>query len=129
MSYELVLVGVVLIALLLIIWRFKRNKKLPISVINKFSAKISGTKKLDPAHAIMESHKLFVAAIGTLLSDKKLTAAQKIARVQKRFPNHKQIWRHHKLRNRIAHETDVKVLSTQSDLARKDFIRALKSLG
>ena len=95
----------------------------------KYSAKILATKKLEPAHAIMESHKIFTAAIGTLFSDKKLTAAQKIARVQKKFPNHKQIWRHHKLRNQVAHQTDVKVLSVQAELARKDFIRALKSLG
>jgi hypothetical protein len=108
----------------------RRKRKLSDSDFQKFSQKILETKKLDPAHAIMESHKIFSAAIAVFLGEKVKhhTSAQKISRVQKRFPNPKQVWNFHRLRNRIAHETDTRVSAVQADQARENFIRALRSL-
>ena len=75
----------------------------------------------------MESHKLFVAAISTVIPDRKLTAAQKVAQVSKEFPNENKIWEFHRLRNRLAHETDIQVSARQAEMGRKEFLRALKA--
>ncbi|PID69958.1 hypothetical protein CSB37_04310 [bacterium DOLZORAL124_38_8] len=126
--FEVLLLLLGLLVLGWLVYKWSVSQRLSETVFQKYSVQILNTKKLNPAHAVLESHKLFVAALGTLFNGKKMTAAQTIARVQKRFPNQRQIWRHHKLRNRIAHETEVTVLPTQAELARKDFVRALRSL-
>ena len=129
MNMQFIVIGAVLFLLIIIAWWLGRSKKLPAQIITKYSAKISATKTLDPAHAIMESHKIFVEALSYLYRNKKMTAAQKIAGIQKRLPNAQKIWTHHRLRNRIAHETDVRASKLQAENARKDFIRALEKLG
>ena len=107
---------------------FFRDQKLSQKNFQKYSQKILHTTSLAPPHAIFESHKCFVAAIGTLISEKRLTSAKKISLMQKRLPNQRAIWKLHNLRNQIAHEPDVRVLKTQAELARREFVRALKSL-
>ena len=129
MNLDFIIIGAVVLFLLFILWKLSRQKKLSPKTIIQYSAKIRKTASLDPAHAIMESHKIFVAALSNLFKNKKLTAAQKIAKIQKRLPNIAKIWRHHGFRNKIAHETDVRVSKTQASSARKDFIKALESLG
>ncbi len=118
--------GILLFGILILL--FRGSKKLTESDFKKFAKKIEKTGSLDPAHAIMESHKIFVAAISVLYPDKNRTSVQKISKVVKQFPNERQIWKFHRMRNRIAHETDTKVLRTEAELARKEFIRALKSI-
>jgi hypothetical protein len=105
-----------------------KKKKLNREDFNLFSHKINNTHTLDPAHALIESHKLFVAAIGKIYPEKKMTAAETVSQVSKMFKNEHDVWKFHHLRNRIAHETDMKVSFEQSHEARKAFIRALKSL-
>ncbi len=106
----------------------KRPTKLSAENYKKYSAKILNTKYLDPAHAILESHKIFVAAISTICTEKRLTSAQKVSRFAKQFPNERKIWQLHRLRNELAHEVEVEVLKTQAELARREFIRALRAL-
>jgi len=105
-----------------------RKKKLSKEDYTLFSHKIQNTHTLDPAHALMESHKLFVAAVGTLFPEKKMTAAETVSQVSKKFKNEHDVWKFHHLRNRMAHETDMRVSFEQSHEARRAFIRALKCL-
>ncbi len=126
----LVIVAFVLFLCLLgLLVLISRPRKLSAQAIERFSHKIFKTSDLDPAHALLESHKIFVAAISELAGGKNLTAAQKISKIQKRLPHAAKIWTHHRLRNRVAHETDVRVSKIQAENARKDFVRALKVLG
>jgi len=129
MNLDFVIIGGIVLFLLFIVWKLSRKKKLSQKTIIQYSAKIRKTSSLDPAHAIMESHKIFVAALSEMFENKKLPAARKITKIQKRLPNVKRIWQHHGFRNKIAHETDVRVSKTQAASARKDFIKALESLG
>ncbi len=128
MNYQWIIGGIIVGVLLIMLWQLSRTKKIPAQIVTKFSAKIKETAALDPDHALLETHKIFVSALSTLFKDKKLTAAQKIAKVQKNLPNKQKIWHHHRLRNKIAHETDFHISSTQAEKARQDFVRALKSL-
>lgn len=105
-----------------------RAKKISTQNLSKFTQDIQSTKKLDPNHALLESHKIFVAAIKTVVSDQKATAAQVMAQVCKRFPNEKSVWRLHRLRNQAAHQTNFSVYPKTAQEARDEFIRALKSL-
>ena len=124
-----VAIGVIFLLGIFVIF-LRRKRKLSGSDFQKFSTKILETKTLDPAHAILESHKIFAAALGKIIGEnaKKMTAAARVSQFQKRFPNQKQIWNFHRLRNRIAHETDARVSSVQADQARENFVRALRSL-
>ena len=104
------------------------RKRLSKDNYTLFCHKIQNTNTLDPALAIIEAHKLFVAAIGTMFPEKKMTAAETVSQVSKKFQNEHHVWKFHHLRNRMAHETDVKISYEQSHEARQVFIRALKSL-
>lgn len=107
---------------------FKHRKpKLNPELYNKSVQQIRNTSKLDPAHAVMESHKIFIKALQSLVH-KPMSAAQVTNYLLKYIPNQKDIWIYHRLRNRIAHETDITVSQQQADQARKVFVRGLEGL-
>lgn len=106
----------------------RKKQKLSRKTGLKFIQKIKDTKNLDPAHAILESHKIFVATLSEFFSNTSLTAAQKISKIAYKFPNTERIWHFHKLRNKIAHEVEVKISKQHAEEARNNFIRALKSI-
>ena len=107
---------------------FYKGNKLSEDNFKQYSEKILNTKYLDPAHAIMDSHKFFVAAISTICTEKRLTSAQRVSRYSKSFPNERKIWQLHRLRNELAHEAEVEVLQAQAEIARREFVKALRSL-
>jgi len=117
---------VTIIVLGLIVLLFRKQKKLSLQEFQRFSTTINKTKSLDPAHSVLESHKIFVKAVSKVYSGE--TAAKTVAKAQKQFPNKGKIWHFHGLRNRIAHETGVKITHAQAENARKEFVRALKSI-
>jgi len=107
----------------------RKKKKLNPSVLAMAKGKIQNTSSLDPNHAILESHKIFVATIRNLFPSKNnLTAVQIIKLAASQFPNQQRIWSFHGLRNKVAHETDIKVSHEQANSAKAEFIRALESL-
>jgi len=128
MDFFLLGFGVILMMGGLFLLMRGKNKKLARAEFTLFSHKIKNTHPLDPAHALMESHKLFVAAVATMFPEKKMTAAETLSQVAKKFKNEHDVWKFHHLRNRIAHETDMKISFDQSQEARKAFIRALHNL-
>ncbi len=124
----LLIIGVLLAGGILFLCATRR-KKLSAENAQHFGEKIQATEKLDPAHSVIESHKLFIAALGTLFSDaKKVNAAKLIQRVAKRLPNKEKIWESHRLRNRIAHEEHGQISFAQAEKIRGEFLRALEAL-
>ncbi len=119
--------GLIFLLGLVIVLRW-RPKKLSEKNFQTAVEHIQDTESLDPAHSIMESHKIFIAALKNLLLDKNSNAAQTTKKFAKRFQNQAQVWKFHGLRNRIAHETDIKVTENMAGEARKTFVRALESL-
>lgn len=110
---------------------FRRAKHLPRAVADRSITEISKTQSLDPAHAVLESHKIFVWTLAQLIpADRRrgVNAAGVIKKFASRFPNTPHVWKSHRLRNRIAHEPNVRISKTHADLARKDFIRAIESV-
>lgn len=131
MYTELILAAVLLIALVVVIFVTRPSRKLSKSDCDKARLAILKTEKLDPAHAILEAHKIFVFTLASLVSEKqrrKIKAAEVIKKFADRFPNTNHVWKSHRLRNRIAHEPEINITKTHAELARRDFIRALKSV-
>jgi len=94
--------------------------------MNTTEMKFKDTEKLDPAHRVIECHKFFVKALRSI--DKRAeNAAAKIQRFAEHFPNEKEVWRSHRLRNQIAHE-DIQVSFQQARDASQAFLKALESL-
>jgi hypothetical protein len=125
-----ILIAVVLFLVLLLVLAF-RHKKLPRTTTEKAIRDITATERLNPAHAIIEAHKIFIFTLATLIPPdkrKRIKAVDVVKKFAKRMPNEPQIWKTHRLRNRIAHEPNINVSVTHADLARRDFIRALRSL-
>ena len=131
MYIELILAAVLIIILVVIILATRRNTKLPRGVTKNAERKINHTKDLDPEHAVLESHKIFIFTLATLVGEnqrKRIKAVDVVKKFANKFPNTEHVWKSHRLRNRIAHEPDIKITNTHADLARRDFIRALKSI-
>ncbi len=103
--------------------RVKLNKKKTKKTIQR----IKDTRSQDPSHSLLNSHKLFVAAISRT-DNKKTTAAEKIKNIVSLLPNEKKIWYFHRLRNQAAHEIDFNISKAKANEAREQFIRALKAL-
>ena len=57
------------------------------------------------------------------------TMGERMKMAQKKFSDNNSIWNAHKLRNRIAHETDVVVGYNEAKIALACFKKALKDLG
>ena len=102
----------------------KRRPKLSPQLYKKSVQSIQKTKDLDPAHSIMEGHKIFIKALQSL-SETKMNAADSTRKIADYLPNAKQVWHYHRLRNQIAHETDIKVSKKQADDARNVWVKAL----
>lgn len=126
--FEYILAGIVLLIVIggIVLFLF-RKKYLTKTAYQKYAKLIDDTRSLDPPHAILESHKIFVLALKTL-GGAKLPAARIIARHKKRFPHVGKIWEIHRLRNQLAHEINIKVTETDSENARKVLTKALKSI-
>ncbi len=110
---------------------FRGGKKLPQHIAGRAITQIHSTKTLDPAHAVLEAHKIFTFALASLVNEKqrkRIKAADVIKKFADKFPNSKHVWKSHRLRNRIAHEPDVNVTQTHADLVRRDFVRAINAI-
>jgi len=105
-----------------------RTKYLPEELVKQSCAKIQRTSKLEPNHSLMESHKILVAAVQQMSDGKKLTAAETLNKVAKRFDNVKELWKFHRMRNLAAHELDYEVSVEEAKEARKIFKQSLKRL-
>lgn len=105
----------------------KKTPKLDAKKTRIYIQKIKDTRSQSPSHSLINSHKIFIAAIG-LDSKKNGTAAEKIKKIADKIPNKKKIWYFHRLRNQAAHEVDFNISKANVQEAREQFIRALKAL-
>ena len=124
----LVISAIVLVSTLVFIALNKQKKYLDPELAKKSSAKIQKTSVLDANHSLMESHKILVSTVQQMYEGKKLTASELLNRVAKRFPDEKEIWKFHRLRNKAAHEVDFQIDEEEAKAARKAFKAALKAL-
>ena len=85
------------------------------------------TSQLDPAHAVLESHKIFVKALKTIEGDTS-NAASVITKFRHRFKQERMVWFVHNLRNRVAHDMGVEVSERMAQDVRKTLVKALENL-
>lgn len=126
----IIIIGAVLFAV--IAGGHKGAKKLDVE---KFRSKClaieQSFKKEDVASyhlAVLNADKL----VGQALADlgiKGETMGEKMKNSKDKFSNNNGIWSAHKLRNRIAHDTDVYVSYEDAKRALVDFRQALRDLG
>lgn len=123
-----VIFAIILVSTLIFVILGKQKKYLNPELAKKSSSKIQRTSVLDANHSLMESHKILVSTIQQMYDGKNLGAAELLNRVAKRFPDEKEIWKFHRLRNKAAHEVDYLVSDQEAKAARKAFKEALKAL-
>ncbi len=111
---------------ILLLFFLNPKKKLKLEVCKKWQKKIEFTNKLAPSYSLLESHKIFVQALSELTNVKQ--AAKIIKKFENRFTNKKKIWFYHRMRNKIAHEVDMQIISKDAKIARQEFCKALSSL-
>ncbi len=78
--------------------------------------------------AVIDADKLVDDALKKLRFSGK-TMGERLVSAQRRFSSADSLWSAHKLRNRLVHETDVRVTKAQTKTALKAFAQALKDLG
>ena len=78
--------------------------------------------------AILNADKLLDAALKEL-GYRGQTMGDRMKSAKVAFSNNNSLWSAHKLRNRIAHETDVKIGYTATRRALASFKQGLKDLG
>ncbi len=106
----------------------KQKKYLNPELAKKSCSKIQKTSTLDTNHSLIESHKILVSTIQQMYDGKKLSASELLNKVAKRFPDEKEIWKFHRMRNKAAHEVDFQISDEEATAARKAFKAALKAL-
>jgi len=123
-------VGLGLVLFVFLLWVLRpRKKRLTQHSFAKAMDAISSTSDLDPAHAVLKCHSAFIQALKSMYAGKKdMTAAKLVKSVEKRLPNTTKIWAFHRMRNRIAHESQGMVAPVKAKEARREFIRALEAL-
>jgi hypothetical protein len=125
----LVIIFIGIFSLGIVILFFTKTKKLNKQDLRTAMANIENTIKYDSSFAVLESHKIFIKTLEKIYpNNNRRTAAETIKLAEHSFKNQSQIWRIHRLRNRIAHEPNTRVSQTERDLARRDLISALRCL-
>lgn len=87
--------------------------------------KISGHE--DAKHALMDADKLFHVVMKK--KGYQGSVGDQLKKGAKLFSDLNGLWSAHKLRNKIAHELDVRVSSSERQFALRSFEKALKDLG
>lgn len=118
----------ILLVLGLVVWRLSRQPRLTKDQFYKSLNQLKATQPLEPNHGLIDSHKVFIAALATLYPQKNLNAAALIKRIAKRIPNEKVIWKLHRARNQAAHEPNFEVYAQTASQAVREFERALNAL-
>lgn len=124
-----VIAGLVLGALLamLFVWFSLRRRKLPRTVADRLGKEWQRIAGIGDLHRrVIEAENLLDAALRELRYSGSF--ADKLRRAGPRFQHAEAIWKAHKLRNRLAHEMDVRISSTEADAAVNVFRTAFDDL-
>ncbi len=121
MYWFLFLLGLALLSFSFVVWSLKR-RRLHIPSLLKHGLREAweeaGEVK-DPAKRVLEAEKVADAVLRALGYSG--TFAEKLQHMGPRLPNAQDIWNAHRLRNRIAHEVNVRISRDQSDRALRAF--------
>ena len=129
MDWIFIIFILVVLGGLFIWWKYLRTRDcLSEAQLKYYTGKINKTVTLTPSHGLMEMHKIFITALKDLANEKRGTAAEVTQQYETYFPNKVRIWHYHRLRNRVAHQIDTKVREEEAQTARREYLRALKSL-
>ena len=102
----LVIVVLLAAALLFVVWKLSRRRRLPAATRLRLLGAFTQIEQLpDPHRKILEAEKVLDQALTTLTFSG--TFGEKLTKAGPRFSDVQAIWRAHKLRNRIAHEMNV----------------------
>ena len=95
-----------------------------LSIENKLSADNPATymTTIIEADKLLDKAMIEMGAVGKTMGDR-------LKRIGSRFSNLNAVWRAHKLRNAIAHESDIEVTFKQASNALQVYKHALKDLG
>lgn len=104
-----------------------RTKKLSAVELRQALRELEPSLTLAPEHSMLELHKIFVHKLN-YLQKKNLKAAAIISVFAKRFPNEKEVWYFHRLRNQVAHQPNFKASKQQAEQAYLTYKQALESL-
>ncbi len=127
----LIAVAVFGIAVLSFVSLFSRkSSKLKVEVYRERWRKVQTYLNSDDtlSLAVLEADKLVDKALKES-KFKGATMGERMVSAKKVFSKRDHVWMAHKLRNKIAHESDVKVSKRQAKAALSAFHRALKDLG
>ena len=126
---DILIIGLAIIALSFVALRLlSRKKRFSQTQLKQALNALEKASGLSPSHAILDMHKNFVHNL-QILSGKKEKAAQSVQRFAKRFPNEKDVWYFHRMRNRAAHEHSFRATPNEREKAYETYQRALESLG
>ncbi len=125
--YLAIFLAVDLLLVIYVVYR-RSKKRFSSGEIRFFHAqwkKISGLS--DPKHAILDADKLLHA----VLQKKGYSGnvGDQLKRAGKLFSDVNAVWYAHKLRNRIAHELDMKLTEAERHRALRSYEKVLKDLG
>jgi len=132
MSIEGIFIAIIVLLILafgcyILFHKKKRFSARKMKEIKEHWREIESLQEEHPEQSILKADKLLDHALkqagysGTL--GEKMKAARAV------FSDNNGLWSAHKLRNRIAHEMNVKISSLQSKGALKAFRKALRDLG
>lgn len=127
---------VIMVAYFLYITRPKgknlNNQRVDLSIVpskwNEISAMISSGGPANYRQAIMESDKLVDLVLKSKVKGETMGERLKNARNLFDRDTYDKIWTAHKIRNKVAHEADFEGLSSDANLAVRNFEKALKEL-
>jgi hypothetical protein len=129
MNFSLYLAIFLLVDLLLIIYVLYRKSRRTFSKreLIYFQTEWQRIFSLqDGKHAVMEADKLLHHVLGK--KGYAGTVGEQLKKAEKVFTSIDNVWSAHKLRNRIAHELDVRITPGEKQNALRAFEKALKDL-
>jgi hypothetical protein len=121
MYWFLFLLGLALLSFAFVVWSLRRRRlHIPLLLKQRLrEAWEEAVEVKDPAKRVLEAEKVTDAVLKALGCSG--TFAEKLQSMVPHLPGAKDIWNAHRLRNRIAHEMNVRISRDQSDRALQAF--------
>jgi len=124
-----IIIGLVIVAIavLFVVYKMTRKRGMSASSQAKVRAAFKHAAGLsDPVRRVMEGDKVLDLALNELGFTG--TLGEKLKKAGPRFSDSNAVWRAHKLRNTLAHETGAHVSDAEAQSAMRAFERALNDL-
>lgn len=128
MQITIIIVTLAVVALFgLLVWKTRKNRKLPASAAGKIRSMLQKTHQLqDPVMRILEYDKILDQLLYRLGFQG--SVADKLKRGGTRFSNVQTLWTYHKLRNTLAHEHGATATVREADGFRDALEKALRQV-